>query len=688
MTTMNSEHSFSCPKCSEILHGDVDNLHCGACGFSGRRADGIIDLRCGRHDYYFNPVPRPEMAELVRPVAEQDWPRVVRRFLELVKGNPDWLDNLVADGRYAWKMFLSLPPDAVVLDLGCGLGNLVKNIAPQVRRCYAMDLTWERLQFARRRFSIFNADDDIVLIAGGDGRYLPFPDASLDCVTVSGVLEWVADDESLYSGADGRIAKALQMIRIHFGATNPRRQQLAFLKEIRRVLKPDGQLFVAIENRLNYEYFTGRPDHHSALRYGSLLPRLLANLYSIAVNHQPYRTFTYSVPGYRKLLRQAGFSRQEFFGLSPGYSRLERIDPVDANVPYWRDRPPAAIGDRIKRNRFFVPAYGIVNSVSDHAGPRLLERIMDQAGRDLGKGAPPAVTIEDYFVADKDKGVLVGSLGSERVVMKVPFNSVSEAAENNNLALLGVVSGKAGVRAPRPLTSGKVQNLPYFVEERLPGVALSDGLRERGRTALLPDVTALLQAMNPAHEAMEPQALDGPLLDRLVDRPLQRVVSLIDDHGVADRLRSLFLGRLTGRPVKVGLAHGDFSASNIFVEGGRVSGVIDWESGDQAGLPVLDAINYLMSVNMHLSNPGVGLSQAVSLLGTGTWPVGEERAFLDEFFVRCGVEPAHYRDFVYLGWLHHLANQVPFSLIYDGRAIEKRVLPVVNAILDEASSAA
>ena len=67
------------------------------------------------------------------------------------------------------------------------------------------------------------------------------------------------------------------MLMSFFGETNPRRTQQRFLQELGRILKPDGQLFVAIENRWNYEYFGGRPDHHSGLKYGSLLPRFLAN---------------------------------------------------------------------------------------------------------------------------------------------------------------------------------------------------------------------------------------------------------------------------------------------------------------------------------------------------------------------------------------------------------------------------
>src|SRR5205823_4310509 len=106
-------------------------------------------------------------------------------------------------------------------------------------------------------------------------------------------LEWIPDDDSLFERIDSRIGKALKMMTTFFGETNPRKVQLRFLEEICRILKPRGQLFVAIENRFDYEYFMGHPDHHSGLRYSSLLPRFLANLYSIFAARRPYRTYTY-----------------------------------------------------------------------------------------------------------------------------------------------------------------------------------------------------------------------------------------------------------------------------------------------------------------------------------------------------------------------------------------------------------
>src|SRR5687768_4395026 len=298
--TARAGQAFRCPRCAGELGEVAEELICARCDQRFPRRDGIIDFRLARRDYYFNPVPRAEMADLIREAPTVSWDASVRRFLRFVRTVPGWVDNVSTNGRYAWKLFLDLPPRGRFLDFGCGLGSLTQNFAPHVGEVVALDLTWERLQFAQQRFARFNSNDRITVVAGGDGPRLPFPDSYFDGIALSGVLEWIGDDFDVYSLSGSRVTKAVKMLATFFGQRNPRRTQLRFLRELRRVLKPAGQLFVAIENRWGYEYFTGRPDHHSGLRYGSLLPRFLANAYSIASSRRhPYRTYTYSYWGAR-----------------------------------------------------------------------------------------------------------------------------------------------------------------------------------------------------------------------------------------------------------------------------------------------------------------------------------------------------------------------------------------------------
>ena len=81
---------------------------------------------------------------------------------------------------------------------------------------------------------------------------------------------------------------------------------------------------MAIENRFYLGHFFGR-DPHSGLMFGSILPRIIANMYSKIVNKKPYETYIYSYYELRELLHCAGFKKNSFFIPFPGYQLPEDV---------------------------------------------------------------------------------------------------------------------------------------------------------------------------------------------------------------------------------------------------------------------------------------------------------------------------------------------------------------------------
>jgi SAM-dependent methyltransferase/aminoglycoside phosphotransferase (APT) family kinase protein len=677
-----SPAELRCPKCLGDLDPGDGAVACGECGTSYPVSDGMFDLRCGRHDYYFNPLPPQEMEQLVRGMTRENWSATIRSFVARASGGAAWLDNLVVDGRYAWKLLLDLNRDTVLLDLGCGLGNLTHNLAPFVRRVYALDLTWQRLAFSRKRFDLFNAEDDIALVAGGDGPHLPFHDAALDCVVLSGVLEWVGEGDMTPFQEGSKPARLARMLAHHFGDRSPRQVQLRFLKEIRRVVKAGGQLFVAIENRLNYEYFKGRPDHHSGLKYGSLLPRLAANLYSIAVNRSPYRTFTYSLRGYKRLFAQAGFPNTEFLGFSRGYSSLEEILRAEVDVPWWRPDPPRGVKERLRRSKYFVPAYGIISSATPKPWRRVQDAVLNAVERELSRSiGAGALTVEHYAITGKDKLLVRASYGAKHLLMRIPLGPGALRLEQRNDHLLRVLANKGirGVRVPRPLASGKVASQAYFVEERLHGQPLADVLPRTGRVAALGLVSKLLDALHPATPRVL-QPLTGDLYEREVTIRLERLFQIVTDGKARRRAGQYFADRLRGVETAVGICHGDVSTSNILTDDDGGTGLIDWEGGSEEGLPILDALNYLIAVHI-ASHPADRLDRIVPLLAYSNWPSGEEWRFLMERYSALGMDPSQHEAWTYLKWLHGVGMLLEGTPAYDPSVVERSVTLVLETML-------
>jgi len=672
---------FLCPACGAEVDLQAEHAVCTGCAASYPISHGIFDFRQHRRDYYFNPVPRGEMAKLVDAAGSVPWDDTVRQFLHFVRHPAEWVDNLAVNGRYSWKLLLELPPNARVLDLGCGLGNLTSNLAPHVAEVVALDLTWERLLFAQKRFEKFNPGDRITLVAGGDGKRLPFPDAHFDCIVLSGVLEWVADDGGGVPKDAPRHLRAWKMLASFFGEANPRKIQLRFLRELRRALKPDGQLMVAIENRLGYEYFTGRPDHHSGLRGASLMPRLLANAYSIVSARRPYRTYTHSYFGARRLFAAAGFPALEFYGLTPGYSGLSEIVPVDTPRSFWAPVAPPSWKEKVKRSRYFVPAYGIVGGRERAARASILDRMLVEIAATLGL-EPREIEVVWLRVSEKDKTILSLTCSGRNAIAKIPCAANTVVGEENHWNALQRLLSIPGVAAlaPAPLARGNMQGLVYYVESAVAGRPLGAHITESSRARWSAAIGDFLAALNPGLDRIAPQPLDAEAFNTLIATPIERLRQAVADDGLCDAALRYFRDRLDGVPMRLGFTHGDLTRTNVFVENGALSGVIDWEYASERGLSALDAITYVESVQRCLA-PALRIGETFPNLATRNWPSDAELELLNRSYRACGIDPELHPTLCHLNWLHHVAHQLDTTKRFLPEFVERMIRPLLSQIV-------
>jgi SAM-dependent methyltransferase len=182
---------------------------------------------------------------------------------------------------------------AEVLDLGAGSGLLSAFLAPRVARLTAAD---------RDASGFLPGDLDVTPIAGDA---LPFADAAFDIVVFNHVIE-------------------------HVG---PRAAQLAMLREIRRVLRPGGLLYLAAPNRF------ALVEPHYRLPFLSWLPGPLADRLLRGLGRNDwYDCNPYAWPGLVRALRGAGFEAENATGEAfRAVVRLERpggpLAPLLARIP-------------------------------------------------------------------------------------------------------------------------------------------------------------------------------------------------------------------------------------------------------------------------------------------------------------------------------------------------------------------
>jgi SAM-dependent methyltransferase len=133
------------------------------------------------------------------------------------------------------QLFAGLPPDATVLELGCGTGRLLTHIRQTHPGTIGVDASFGMLSAARRKGA--------PAVVRGDAYRLPFPAASLDAAYAILVVNLLAD----------------------FGRA---------FAEIARVLKPGGQFLFNVPNLESiygvgglYVNLRGRTVGHNAAGY-------------------------------------------------------------------------------------------------------------------------------------------------------------------------------------------------------------------------------------------------------------------------------------------------------------------------------------------------------------------------------------------------------------------------------------
>jgi 2-polyprenyl-3-methyl-5-hydroxy-6-metoxy-1,4-benzoquinol methylase len=290
-------------------------VECEACGSVGREIDGILCF--SDPQYYWGEISKEAMQESNRLAQEIGWRNAIERTVSDASLREYVADRKRGDFQYIWD----LPPESAVLDVGAGWGAIACALGENFRTVVAAEGVFERVRFIQTRAAQLGLSNIHTICA--DFLHLPLAGEQFDAVVLNGVLEWAA------IAAEGQ----------------PRQLQVEFLRKIRTLLKPSGFVWLAIENRIGWASIRGSVDH-SGFRYTSLMPRRVADAYCRwrkseyrSSSNTGYRAYTYSLPGYKKLFKDAGFGRARAFQPFPGYNNPVILLPIDASsaLQYFAD---------------------------------------------------------------------------------------------------------------------------------------------------------------------------------------------------------------------------------------------------------------------------------------------------------------------------------------------------------------
>ena len=211
-------------------------------------------------------------------------------LLEIVKNHNDYSEILAKDNR--WPILYHLSPirqniinwypfkeNASCLEIGGGCGAITGALCDSLKEVKVVELSKRR---ANINFERHKAYDNLEIIVANlnDIKF----NQKFDYITLNGVLE--------YAGS--------------FTKTNEPYKD--FLKQIKKYLKQDGKLIIAIENRYGLKYFAGAREDHTANAFDGITG--YDGIDSVK---------TFGKKELETLLLESGYPTQEFYYPHPDY---------------------------------------------------------------------------------------------------------------------------------------------------------------------------------------------------------------------------------------------------------------------------------------------------------------------------------------------------------------------------------
>lgn len=291
-----------CPRCEGELEENDKFLECNRC-FNRVRCESHAIILAEESSYYWGEITQPDMSRVLEGARSKGWRQAVA---EIIQTRYLHLGSMIlGEDRIDWIQFLPIKTNLTILDVGSGWGQTSFLLAKDKTNIV---ISLEKIG-ARALFQAIRKEKDKVgniHIVNGDFLNARFKNNVFDLITLIGVLEWI--------GVNGQ-------------PENPGNVQLSALRKAYGLLRDGGVICIGIENRIGFNNFLGAKDH-SGLRFTSLMPRFLADiyvrmrkpLYRSNMKFLGYRTYTYSMYGYKNLLKEAGFKNVEIFIAHPHYA--------------------------------------------------------------------------------------------------------------------------------------------------------------------------------------------------------------------------------------------------------------------------------------------------------------------------------------------------------------------------------
>lgn len=563
-----------CLKCRTPLDSLSGTLRCDGCGRLIPEEKGFPDF-VGSRSLEWGELENQRMEELLQEARQSAWYVPV---LKIARSDPSLAYYILDRSRAGWAFHCLKPENNnVCIDLGSGWGTISFTLSDLYREVWSVETVRARLEFQsirrdqERRTNIHLVRSDLLTV--------PLPDNSADLVVCNGVLEWI-------------------------GLSDFQRPPLAlqerFLREAYRLVKPGGCLYIGIENRFGATYFLGAKDH-SGLPFTSLVPRRLAStlvrryrpksdhtasrLLSNA-NWPDYRTYTYSLGGYKRLLRNAGFRSVEACWVWPDYNvpnysgqfNSESLRFLATNVAANSRNRVARIGSALLRAAPGPLRVALASSIwpnfllfafKGDPDERLQDKILDtsKTGFMLASTARISAPKSTFLLLRQnrvDKAVTITNEGTTAEVLPSETHRVRVQQGNFTLSVAPGVDGRP-LKPNNPRDAVRAMQWLVGFQKRTSQGPFTESLWRRESAGL----ETFLAEQEHADQLLPP-----------ANRVFAGIHQLVRQGGL-----------------EITAEHGDFHHQNILRTRSGNLEVIDWGDAKPVGNPLFDVGTYLATLH-------------------------------------------------------------------------------------------
>lgn len=249
------------------------------------------------------------------------------KIISIIAQKPDTDYEEIISYNYSWPVFYHLtrirqnllnwyPIDknSDVLEIGCGMGAITELLCKKAKNVTAVELSKKRATATYLRCRNY---DNLEIIVGNlnDIQF----SKKYDYITLIGVLEY----QNNFTNSD-----------------NP---FVDFLNTIKKLLKPNGKLLIAIENKYGLKYWCGAPEDHSGIPFDGINNYKFSNI-----------ARTFSKAELNSIIMASGFKNTYFYYPLPDYKMpqviysekyLPKNDSLDNWTPYYSINNNSMISD-------------------------------------------------------------------------------------------------------------------------------------------------------------------------------------------------------------------------------------------------------------------------------------------------------------------------------------------------------